>query len=100
MVWNLKRAGGWNLYQMLSDQCSGALNEVIEDDRNSVEEVSQKWEKIQNKFRCFGKVTLAANKDRKEAVRDATKSEEEKAKILLNTQIKEVDKEIEEIKIS
>ena len=84
------------------DQCSEALNEVIEDDRNSVEEVSQKLEKIQNKlkFRCFGKVTLAANKDRKEAVRDSTKSEEEKAKMLLETQIKEVDKEIEEIKMA
>ena len=54
---------------MLSDECSEALNKVIEDDKNSVEEMTKKFETIHNKvkFRCFGKVTLAAKKTKKQS---------------------------------
>ena len=59
--WNLAKCGGWNRYEVLTDECSVALNTVIEDNTKSVEEVAKKFEKIHEKvkFKSFGKVTLA-----------------------------------------
>ena len=101
MFWNLEKTGGWNRYQVLSDKCSEALNDVIDDNSKSVEEVNLKFDQIHNKikFRCFGKVTLAGKKTKKERSKISIENEEKQAKDLLEIQIKEVEKEIEEIKM-
>ena len=33
VCWNLEKEKGWNRYQVLSDECSEALDKVIEDDK-------------------------------------------------------------------
>ena len=62
--WNLAKCRGWNRYEVLTDECSDALNTVIEDNTKSVEEVAKKFEKIHEKvkFKSFGKVSLAETK--------------------------------------
>ena len=103
MQWNLAKKGGWNRYEILSNECADKLDEAIEDERKDVEEVMEIFEKIHTKvkFRSFGKVNTAKKKEAKEAKPEDSKgqeTEEEKAKELLQKQVEDVEKEIEEIR--
>jgi hypothetical protein len=101
--WNLAKKGGWNRYEILSNECADKLDEAIEDERKDVEEVMETFEKIHTKvkFRSFGKVNTAKKKAAKEDKPEDSKgqeTEEEKAKELLQKQVEDVEKEIEEIR--
>ena len=47
--WNLAKIGGWNRYNVLTDECSEALDKVISDKTKTIEEVAEKVEKIHEK---------------------------------------------------
>ena len=55
--WNLAKSGGWNKYELLTDECSEALDDAIDDKTKTIEEVAEKFNKIHEKikFRSFGK---------------------------------------------
>ena len=97
--WNLAKTGGWNRYEVLTNECSEALNEVIDDKTMNIDEVTEKVNKIHDKvkYRSFGKVTLSARRTNKHQEKEEIGTEEEKAKVLLDKQVKEVDKEIRDI---
>jgi hypothetical protein len=59
-AWNLKKDGGWNRYELLTDQYSEKIEDIVENKAWSVDEAMRKFEKVHDKikFKAFGKVTL------------------------------------------
>ena len=101
--WNLCKKGGWNRYEVLSNECADDLDKVIEDEEKDVEEAMVIFEKIHNKvkFRSFGKVNTTKKKEEKEdkvLPNKEEETEEEKAKKLLKKQVEDIEKEIEDIR--
>ena len=66
--WNLKKEGGWNRYELLSDECTEALDKAIEDEGKDVEEIMSISEKVHEKvkFRSFSKVNIPKRKEVRE----------------------------------
>ena len=97
--WNLAKIGGWNRYNVLTDECSEALDKVISDKTKTIEEVAEKVEKIHEKvkFKSFDKVTLSEKRQKKCCEKGDEGTEEEKAKELLDKQIKYAEEEIKKI---
>ena len=98
--WNLKKEGGWNRYELLTDECAGDLDKAIEDEDKNGEEVMNIFERIHDKvkFRSFGKVSISKKKEGKHESGNSKDSDEEKAKCLLKRQVEDVDREIQEIR--
>ena len=102
--WNLAKIGGWNRYKVLSDECSEALEEALEEKNKTVEEKAKIFEQIHKKvlFRSFGKVTIGVRsgvKNNEKEKETDVKSEEEKATELYEEQKERAEKELSEIRM-
>jgi hypothetical protein len=97
-IWNFKKDGGWNRYQLLTDQSSEAFTAVIEDKELSIEEAMKKFDKIHNKikFRAFGKVTVGRGKKQANDTEETLR--QDNAAAVIEEQEKIASKEIEQIK--
>ena len=95
--WNLAKDGGWEKYRELSDKFSDKLDQIIENEDTTVEEMMTNIEKIQDKIKymAFGKVTIGGKKSNREEVECDAEEMEETAE---NTFKKQIDKAQEEIK--
>ena len=96
-VWNLRKEGGWNMYKILSDECSEALEKVL-DNEDTINNKMKKFNKIHEriKYKAFGKVTIG-NKDRKVKERGDNVANLD-AKELFEEEAKRAEEEIKEIK--
>ena len=58
--WNLMKQGGWAKYKELSDDKADSIERVVKDKDLSVEEATEKIEKIETKlkFQAFGKCSI------------------------------------------
>ena len=99
-TWNLTREGGWLKYNKLCEEASEKIEEAVNDETKSIEEVMQKIDKIHNKikYKAFGKVTVKAYK-KGDKLEKRSYSEEEEAEALMAEQEKVVDKELKEIEV-
>ena len=63
-VWNLSKEDGWKNYKTVSDQYSDVIKNLVNNDKLSLEEAYEKFDKIHNsiKFKSFGKVTINKKK--------------------------------------
>ena len=100
VVWNLKKEGGWNKYQLLTDKYSDYLEQVISDKNTNIEEKYSKFEKVHDKikYKAFGKVTISDRKNNKYDEEKAVTSNKTNAKELFEEQQKKADEAIKEIK--
>ena len=100
--WNQKKPGGWERYEALTEAASKKMDSVIEDEELSIEEISDKIEKIETKikFQAFGKTkppTKLKTKRRLEAIPipfGGMEQEEEKANKILKNQLQELEDDI------
>ena len=49
--WNLAKEGGWDRYKEISDQYSEAIEKVLNNQEDNVEEAMKKFNKIHNKIK-------------------------------------------------
>ena len=45
VCWDLAKSGGWNMYEVLTNKYSEAINNVVEDKTKTIEEVAKKFNK-------------------------------------------------------
>ena len=90
--WNLAKEGGWDRYKEVSDQYSEAIEKVINNEEDNVEEAMKKFNKIHDKikFISFGKATVRE----KSKINQDEKSTDD----LVEEQEKRAAEEIEQIK--
>ena len=95
--WNLAKEGGWDRYKEISDQYSEAIEKVLNNQEDNVEEAMTKFNKIHDKIKyiSFGKTTIREKSDNnQEKMREGG----EKADDLLEEQETRAAEEIEQIK--
>ena len=94
-IWNTNKPGGWEKYKKLCEEASEKLNSVVEKEKNSIEDVVSKFEKLHDKIkhRTFGKVTL---RNKKKNTNEEVAENERKENVLEDEE--KANKEIEEIK--
>ena len=77
--WNLRKENGWKEYTNISNSHSEALEKVIDDEKASIQESVDKFEKVLEKikFKAFGKVTITnrENREKYTVKRNNTKKE-------------------------
>ena len=58
--WNQNKPGGWEKYKALTETASEKMDSIIENEELSIEEISNKIEKIETKikFQSFGRQNL------------------------------------------
>ena len=63
-VWNKQKPGAWEAYEGMTDAAQGKMEQIIEDEGISVEEVMTKLDKIQEKMKhaAFGKTKVNTKK--------------------------------------
>ena len=100
VVWNLRKEGGWEKYQILTNKYSDLLEKVIGDKETDIEEKMVKFENIHNtiKYKSFGKVTISKKRSESERVDEDPVAMEEKAEQLYKEQEKRANDEIKEVK--
>ena len=96
--WNLANSGGWKAYETITNDYAGNINEIIDNEDLSVDEVVKKIDGIQDKIKytAFGKTKV--KKWSKIEARNSGKNEHEKAVELLQRQSTQVEEAIEKIK--
>ena len=64
VVWNLRKEGGWEKYEILSNKYSELLEKVILNEVTNIEEKMVKFDNILDKikYQAFGKVTISQKK--------------------------------------
>ena len=100
-VWNLAKENGWKEYKNISDKYGDAIEKLVEDESISIQEAMDKISKIEKKikFKAFGKITITNKKKEKiENKEEEGGTEEERAKLVLEDQEQEAEREVEKIK--
>ena len=94
-VWNLKKIGGWDKYKEVSDRRSKDVLKVLEKEELSVEEIHDKFEKINNKikFEAFGKVTIGDHR-----IETTEEKEDKDPEQVFEEQVLKAKEEIERMK--
>ena len=103
--WNLHKPGGWEVYKAAMEEASEKINNVIEDDTISVEEVMNKTDVIMNKvkFKAFGKTKPMTQKSCRSRLEIRLKAAQgldtkEKVKELRKKQYNDMEEEINNLK--
>ena len=103
--WNLKKPGGWEVYKAAMEEASEKIDNVIEDETLTAEEVMDKTDTIMNKvkFKAFGKtkpMTQKTCQTRLEIRLKAAKGldDDEKVKKLRRKQYSDMEEEINNLK--
>ena len=94
--WNFARDGGWNRYNVLSNEVSEKIAKELEKEETSFEDKVRKFERIHEdiKYKAFGKVKL----NNKQNEDNNTTENKVKANDMLEEQNKRTEEEINEIK--
>ena len=100
VVWNLRKEGGWEKYQILSDKYSELLEKVIDSKETDIEEKMVKFDKIHDKikYQAFGKVTISQKRSEGTINNAEPVAMEENAKKLYLDQENRINDEIEEVR--
>ena len=82
---------------MMTDAAQSKMEEIIEDDERSVEEVMEKLDKIQEKIKhaTLGKSTVKSKKNRAKNAEKIAVPDEEHAKMLIRKASENIEKAIE-----
>ena len=99
--WNLAKKDGWEKYKRLTEEKSEKIKEVVENEELDIEEVMEKFERIEKKikFEAFGKTSKKVKVLKKDEPKKDGKNDE-KAKELIDKQSKMIEEEVEKIKTS
>ena len=97
--WNTDKPEGWKIYKEVTDSVAVKMNEIINNNDLSIEEVVKKVETMENKakFVAFGK-TRSSSKKKGTMKVDTNLSQEEKDKELLKRQSGKIEEQINLIK--
>ena len=102
--WRTGSKEGWEKYKQLSKDASKKIDKAVEDKTNDIDMVLKKVESIETKmkFEAFGKCTAKSSVKKKEKKDKEEKylTTEEKAKQLLENQMKQVDTAVKHIEES
>ena len=104
--WNLAKPGGWEKFKELSENKSKIVDDAVEDEDRTVEDIFSKFESVLNKikFQAFGKRSMNKGvKKQKEANNDEESEgieDDENAIGLLKMKQDKLDKEMEKIRAS
>ena len=99
--WNLAKKDGWEKYKQLTEAKSEKIKEIIENEQLDIEEVVEKFERIENKikFEAFGKMSRKVKVPKKDVPKKDGENAE-KARELIDKQSKMIEEEVEKIKTS
>ena len=94
VVWNTMKPNGWAEYERLTDEKAKEFDDIIGDNKTSVEKAVEDFEKSLDriKYSAFGKTTIRKKVLAKETTRNMDPKE------LLQKQSDKVEKEINELK--
>ena len=99
--WNLARKNGWEKYKQLTEAKSESIKKVVENEELDIEEVVEKFERIENKikFEAFGKTSRKVKVIKIDVPKKDGKNAE-KARELIDKQSKMIEEEVEKIRKS
>ena len=97
-LWNLKKPGGWETYEKLTDDIAVDLEQIIEDEDKDIDTVLRRIDELQEKvkFKSFGKSKVNVNKVR-ELIKPNDKTEEDEAIDLMRKQSEKIEDEIKKV---
>ena len=103
--WNLNKPGGWELYKLGLEEAAEKMNDIIDDESRSIEEVMKKVDAIMDsvKFQAFGKTKPMTKKaiQRRLEVRLAAAQGldgQEKVREIMRKQFDQLEDEINKLK--
>ena len=96
-IWNKNKPGGWEAYEEETHAAKAKMEEVINDDTMSVDDVMKKLDSMQTKIKhsTLGKTKLKTKKNQeKKQSQDNEPTDEEHAKLLMRKQTEKIESSI------